>query len=292
MAKKLLLIVTLSFILICMFASCDLINSHTHSFGEWETVKTATCMESGINERYCECGEKQTQSIGALGHQYGEWVTTKEPKCTEIGSKERYCECGECQTQSIGALGHQYGEWVTTTNSTCTQDGKQERSCSCGEKETEIIVASHAWQDATCTEAKNCGKCGLTDGTALGHTCSVGTCTRCSATVYPTVKLPSTPMTIWYYDASSMEITELSYQFNSYGTLIIYFSGEKTSGGDSVYVGFRYKILDADGYVIDTGSWIELGYNTGDKFKTEGFRVSSSLLSESSEYTIIISDCN
>ena len=36
---------------------------HTHSFGEWTTVKEATETEDGLKERYCDCGEKETQDI-------------------------------------------------------------------------------------------------------------------------------------------------------------------------------------------------------------------------------------
>ena len=46
----------------------------------------------------------------------------------------------------------------------------------------------HAFQEATCTQAKKCSKCGATEGEALGHTfqkatCTQAkTCTRCGAT--------------------------------------------------------------------------------------------------------------
>lgn len=38
---------------------------------------------------------------------------------------------------------------------------------------------SHIYNPATCTEPKKCSKCGETSGSALGHTTSNGTCTRC-----------------------------------------------------------------------------------------------------------------
>ena len=46
----------------------------------------------------------------------------------------------------------------------------------------------HTFQEATCTQAKKCSKCGATEGEALGHkfqeaTCQTPkTCTRCGAT--------------------------------------------------------------------------------------------------------------
>ena len=40
---------------------------HTHKFGEWSTTKYATCTENGERARYCDCGEKQSDSIPAKG---------------------------------------------------------------------------------------------------------------------------------------------------------------------------------------------------------------------------------
>ena len=44
--------------------------AHEHSFGEWTTTKEATCTEEGAKERVCECGEKETEVIPALGHDF------------------------------------------------------------------------------------------------------------------------------------------------------------------------------------------------------------------------------
>lgn len=41
---------------------------HPHSYGEWEIVQAATCLDAGLQERKCFCGEKQTEVINALGH--------------------------------------------------------------------------------------------------------------------------------------------------------------------------------------------------------------------------------
>ncbi len=38
---------------------------------------------------------------------------------------------------------------------------------------------SHSWENATCTSPKTCSMCGKTSGSALGHTTSTGTCSRC-----------------------------------------------------------------------------------------------------------------
>ena len=195
MAKKFLFI-AFCLTLVCMLASCDIINFHTHNYDEWQTVKTATCTENGINERYCECGDRQTQTIYALEHQYDEWVITEESTCTKIGSKERYCECGDKQIQSISAIGHQYGEWVVSNEATCIQSGEQYALCSlCNDRKTDVIPISeaHAYDDGvitkepTCTEKGSktaictvCNKSGSISVPSLGHAVdNNGVCTRC-----------------------------------------------------------------------------------------------------------------
>lgn len=42
--------------------------AHTHSFGEWETTKEASCEEKGIQTRKCTCGAEENQDIPAKGH--------------------------------------------------------------------------------------------------------------------------------------------------------------------------------------------------------------------------------
>ena len=44
--------------------------AHEHAFGEWTTTREATCTEDGSRERVCECGEKETEVIAALGHDF------------------------------------------------------------------------------------------------------------------------------------------------------------------------------------------------------------------------------
>jgi len=43
-------------------------DAHVHAFGEWTTVKDATCTVKGEQERSCSCGEKENKSIDATGH--------------------------------------------------------------------------------------------------------------------------------------------------------------------------------------------------------------------------------
>ena len=41
---------------------------HTHAFGEWTTVREATCTNVGQEARECACGERETRSIELAAH--------------------------------------------------------------------------------------------------------------------------------------------------------------------------------------------------------------------------------
>lgn len=43
---------------------------HTHSYKEWSIAKEPTCTENGIEERYCNCGEKESRTIAITDHNY------------------------------------------------------------------------------------------------------------------------------------------------------------------------------------------------------------------------------
>ena len=105
MAKKILCVIMLLLSLVCVLASCNDGNNdtptHTHSYGEWETVKNPTCTTEGSKERYCSCGEKQTANISATGHCFGEWTVTQEPTEQEKGIETRCCTCGTIETKDI-----------------------------------------------------------------------------------------------------------------------------------------------------------------------------------------------
>ena len=58
--------IQIGYVLYCITVT----EGHTHAFGEWTTSKEATCTEEGSRERVCECGEKETEVIPALGHDF------------------------------------------------------------------------------------------------------------------------------------------------------------------------------------------------------------------------------
>ena len=78
-----------------MLAACG-DPEHEHAWGEWTTVKEATCLEDGSKERVCECGEKQTETIKALGHKWG------NPYLDNGVYKHRCGRCGVVENSTAG----------------------------------------------------------------------------------------------------------------------------------------------------------------------------------------------
>lgn len=64
---------------------------------------------------------------------------------------------------------------------TCSKPGRTYGVCEyCGEERyDEIPVIPHSFSNATCTQAKTCTVCGVTEGNALGHHYVSGKCDRC-----------------------------------------------------------------------------------------------------------------
>ncbi len=183
MKKSLWIVLLLALICTLALSACDDTNQsqtpnedHVHAFSEWTTTKKANCTEDGVNERYCACGEKQTQSVSALGHT-NVIDDAVAATCTTEGKTEgKHCTvCNEvivAQT-TIGKLGHV--EVIdAAVAATCTTEGKTEgKHCSvCSEVlvaqttvgklgHVEVIDAAVA---ATCTtegltEGKHCSVC-------------------------------------------------------------------------------------------------------------------------------------
>lgn len=111
------------------------------------------------------------EEIAALGHKYGNWVTTTQPTCTATGVQTKTCSaCGDKQTQSVAALGHSYNAVVTAP--TTYEQGYTTYTCSaCGHSyvsdyvealgET-YIVKFCVPSDVEAVPDMQCGKTGIT----------------------------------------------------------------------------------------------------------------------------------
>ena len=42
--------------------------AHVHAFGDWTTVKAASCETAGEQKRSCACGVTETRAVAATGH--------------------------------------------------------------------------------------------------------------------------------------------------------------------------------------------------------------------------------
>ena len=98
--------------------------AHIHSFGNWQTVKEATCTAAGEKMRACSCGLSEKQNIPALGHDINE--TYIPATCQNKGSKSGTCE--RCKEQfyeeiEIDPSAHIYGELVKEVPATCAEEG-------------------------------------------------------------------------------------------------------------------------------------------------------------------------
>ncbi len=126
---------------------------HQHNY-QSEVTKEASCTEAGVKTFVCECGEKYTEKIPALGHKA---VTDPrvEPTETEPGKTEG-SHCSVCEEiliaqETIPATGkpgeHQHNyQSEMTKEASCTEAGIRTYSCICGEQYTEQIAAlSHQY---------------------------------------------------------------------------------------------------------------------------------------------------
>lgn len=167
---KRLLATALALLCLLALAACSSEDDdHTHSFGEWTTITTATCTQDGSEERSCDtCGEKETRKITATGHSFpaeGEWTTVTAATCTQDGSEERSCNtCGEKETRKITATGHSFTvekvkEEALKAAATCVTANEYYKSCVCG-----VISDSETFFDDQ----------------ALGHNYVKNVCTRCN----------------------------------------------------------------------------------------------------------------
>lgn len=125
----------------CAVCNTKLGNAVPHKYGDWTTVKEATCTSDGWQERACTaCGASEKKTLFHQGHQYGNWTVVKEATCAENGLREKSCVCGAKISEQTTA--EHTGEWTVTKEPTKSENGSRERNCSvCHQKITELLYA-------------------------------------------------------------------------------------------------------------------------------------------------------
>lgn len=142
MSKKKIMIIVLSSIvaLSLIIGGVFFIIFKVNDNNGWITITSPTCETMGVQERTNSKGEKEIQTIPALGHVYT--TNIKQASCLRDGFT--VYTCSRCDSTYISdfqnALQHQYGEWTTKKNATCTSSGLEEHFCElCGEKDSKIL---------------------------------------------------------------------------------------------------------------------------------------------------------
>ncbi|MBE6610355.1 MAG: hypothetical protein E7634_06775, partial [Ruminococcaceae bacterium] len=187
---KLLAIFAVALVLIIASVLMSACGGHTHKFGEW-TEHEADCENPGWQERKCECGETEKQTLEskpALGHT--EVIDeAKEATCLETGKTEgKHCSvCNKtlAEQTEIPAKGHTEVKHEAKAP-TCTEKGNEAYvTCSSCDYTTfkELPAKGHTEvkheaKAPTCTEKGNeayvtCSSCDYTtfkEIPAKGHT--------------------------------------------------------------------------------------------------------------------------
>ena len=148
-----------------------------HNPGNKIDITQPTCIEDGIWEIRCTVCNVLLDSglIEALGHDEDVGILVDKPTCLGDGMMVFSCtRCGvELRTETIPATGHDWTEWEIITPPTCTVDGMERREClndGCVYETRSIDSLGHVeGSDATCTEPKQCTRCGFIYQDALGH---------------------------------------------------------------------------------------------------------------------------
>ena len=78
----------------------------SHEFGDFITLRAATCRKSGEAYRVCRlCGIAEYRLLPMAEHKYGPWRTTTRPTVATTGERRRTCSvCGHGESEEIAML--------------------------------------------------------------------------------------------------------------------------------------------------------------------------------------------
>lgn len=107
--------------------------THRHQWSEWVMTIAPTCTERGQEERMCECGEKQTRLVAALGHDY-QIIEEYYGGCGNSGYRIYQCaRCHESYQEAIPSSGHNWNSEEYVYPSDVSQVGYVKKGCVCGQ---------------------------------------------------------------------------------------------------------------------------------------------------------------
>lgn len=245
MAMKKAVRLAFALLLVCVFgfSACDTLNVgpqvHTHVFGEWTQAVEPTCTNGGVMESCCECGEKQTRTVEALGH--AEVIDPAIPAtCSAEGKTEgKHCSrCGEILSSQATVDKVAHDEVIDAAISvSCTTDGKTEgRHCGvCGTvlvAQTVVPATGHVYDSGEIITEATCNQ----DGEKK-YTCTAQGCDHSYTEAYA---LPT-------YTAT--ELYELSVKY--VGEIITY---DKQGAELALGTGF---VISSDGKIVTNYHVIE-----------------------------------
>jgi len=104
------------------------------------------CMESGLGEGYCVCGQYGETTIPALDHLFIDYISDENAACGVDGTKTAVCDREGCEetdtvTDEGTALDHIFTNYVSDNNATTAADGTKTAVCDReGCEETDTIV--------------------------------------------------------------------------------------------------------------------------------------------------------
>ena len=117
---------------VCEYKATEVIAKleHKHTYSE-DWTKDAT-----HHWHVSTCGHEVTD--GKATHTFGEWQVTKQASCIENGERKATCTvCDFEKTEVSDKVAHSFGEYVSNNDATTEADGTKTRECSvCGYKDT------------------------------------------------------------------------------------------------------------------------------------------------------------
>ena len=251
----------------------------THTWGEWETVTAADCLNDGKQVRTCSvCGASEEDALEALGHSFTNYVSNEDAGCEVDGTETAQCDrCDATDTRTAegSAKGHSFVNYVSDENATCVADGTETAVCeNCDATDTRTVAGSkeeaeHSFPaeytsdgNATCTadgtKSRLCVLCGeketVTDeGSALGHDFTEQT------TDYLAAEADCCHKAVYYYSCANDGCDEKGTETFAYGDV----DPSNHVGGTEIRDA-KEPTEDAEGYTGDTyclgcGVLLEMG---------------------------------